>query len=97
MPANLLVLSACIAELEALRYTPAGMPALNFRLEHESETQEAGQTRQIKVAVKAVAFGTLAERLVKQPIGSGWKFSGFLGNARHGKSIVFHIQEFSQD
>ena len=97
MPANLLVLSACIAELEALRYTPAGMPALNFRLEHESETQEAGQTRQIKVAVKAVAFGTLAERLVKQPIGSVWRFSGFLGNARHGKSIVFHIQEFSQD
>ena len=97
MPANLLVLSACIAELEALRYTPAGIQALNFRLEHESETQEAGQTRQIKVAVKAVAFGTLAERLVKQPIGSVWRFSGFLGNARHGKSIVFHIQEFSQD
>jgi len=97
VPANLLVLSACIAELEALRYTPVGMPALNFRLEHESETQEAGQTRQIKVAVKAVAFGTLAERLVKQPIGSVWRFSGFLGNARHGKSIVFHIQEFSQD
>jgi len=97
VPANLLVLSACIAELEALRYTPAGIQALNFRLEHESETQEAGQTRQIKVAVKAVAFGTLAERLVKQPIGSVWRFSGFLGNARHGKSIVFHIQEFSQD
>ncbi|MEO7107654.1 MAG: primosomal replication protein N, partial [Rhodoferax sp.] len=53
--------------------------------------------RQIKVAVKAVAFGALAERLVKQPIGSVWRFSGFLGNARHGKSIVLHIQEFSQD
>ncbi len=97
MPANTLVLSACIAELEAMRYTPAGIPALNFRLEHESETQEAGQPRQIKVAVKAVAFGTLAERLAKQAIGSVWRFSGFLGNARHGKSVVFHIQEFSQD
>ena len=80
-----------------MRYTPAGIPALNLRLEHESETQEAGQTRQIKVAVKAVAFGALAERLVKQPTGSVWRFNGFLGNARHGKSIVFHIQEFSQD
>jgi len=97
VPANTLVLSACIAELEAMRYTPAGIPAMNFRLEHESETQEAGQTRQIKVAVKAVAFGTLAERLAQQAIGSVWRFSGFLGNARHGKSIVFHIQEFSQD
>ena len=97
MPANLLVLSACIAEVEALRYTPAGIPALNLRLEHESETQEAGKTRKIKVAVKAVAFGALAERLVKQAIGSVWEFHGFLGNTRHGKSIVFHIQEFSQD
>ena len=97
MPANFLDLSACIAELDALRYTPAGLPALNLKLEHESETQEAGQIRQIKVAVKAVAFGAVAERLVKQPIGSVWRFSGFLGNTRHGKSIVFHIQEFSQD
>jgi len=80
-----------------MRYTPAGIPALNLRLEHESQTQEAGQPRQIKVAVKAVAFGTLAERLAKQAIGSVWRFSGFLGNSRNGKSIVFHIQEFSQD
>jgi len=80
-----------------MRYTPAGIPALNLKLEHESETQEAGQARQIKVAVKAVAFGTLAERLAKQAVGSVWRFNGFLGNARNGKSIVFHIQEFSQD
>ena len=95
--ANQLVLSACIAEFDALRYTPAGLPALNMRLEHESAIQEAGQARQVKAVVRAVAFGTLAERLVKQAVGSVWRFSGFLGNARHGKSIVLHIQEFSQD
>jgi len=95
--ANTLVLSACIAEAEPLRYTPAGLPALNLRLEHESELQEAGQTRQVKAAVKAVAFGTLAEQLVTQAIGSVWRFSGFLATPRNGKSVVFHIQEFSQD
>jgi primosomal replication protein N len=95
VPANLLVLSACIAEVEPLRYTPAGLPALNFRLEHESEVTEAGQARQVKAAIKAVAFGALAERLAKQVIGSDWKFSGFLANPRIGKHIVFHIQEFS--
>jgi primosomal replication protein N len=95
--ANTLVLSACIAEAETLRYTPAGLPALNLRLEHESELQEAGQARQVKAAVKAVAFGTLAERLVTQAIGSVWRFSGFLATPRNGKSVVFHIQEFSQD
>jgi len=95
--ANQLILAACITELDALRYTPAGLPALNMRLEHESDIQEAGQTRQVKAAVKAVAFGAMAERLVKQAIGSAWKFSGFLATPRNGKHVVFHIQEFQQD
>ena len=95
--ANQLVLAACITELDALRYTPAGLPALNMRLEHESDIQEAGQTRQVKAAVKAVAFGAMAERLVKQAIGSAWKFSGFVATPSNGKHVVFHIQEFQQD
>ena len=95
--ANQLILAACITELDALRYTPAGLPALNMRLEHESDIQEAGQARQVKAAVKAVAFGAMAERLVKQAIGSAWKFSGFLATPRNGKHVVFHIQEFQQD
>jgi primosomal replication protein N len=95
--ANQLVLTACIAEIDALRYTPAGLPALNMRLEHESEIQEAGQARQVKAAMKAVAFGALAERLIKQAIGSTWKFNGFLATPRNGKNVVFHVQEFQQD
>jgi primosomal replication protein N len=47
--------------------------------------------------MKAVAFGTLAERLAKQAVGSVWQFSGFMANARQGKSVVFHIQEFLQN
>ena len=92
-----MLLSACIAEASVLRYTPAGLPALNFRLEHESQIEEAGQQRQVKVAVKAVAFGSLAETLVKQPIGSPWRFSGFLATPRNGKHPVLHIQSFVQD
>ena len=94
---NETVLTACIAEVEPLRYTPAGMPALNLRLEHASEILEAGQVRQVKLVVKAVAFGALAERLVKQPIGSMWRFDGFLATPHNGKSVVFHVQELSQD
>ena len=95
--ANQLVLTACIAELDALRYTPVGLPALNMRLEHESDIQEAGQTRQVKAAIKAVAFGSIAERLVKQGVGSAWRFNGFLATPRNGKHVVFHVQEFQQD
>jgi primosomal replication protein N len=67
-----------------MRYTPAGVPALNFLLEHESQVLEIGVPRTVKVVVKAVAFGV-------------WKFSGFLANARQGKTVVFHVQEFLQD
>ena len=93
---NQLFLTACVAELDAPRYTPAGLPALNLRLEHESEIEEAGQIRQVRAAVKAVAFGAMAERLAKQSIGSSWSFKGFLATPRNGKTVVFHIQEFQQ-
>jgi len=94
---NQLVLSACIAEANALRYTPAGIPALDLRLEHESEAIEAGQPRQVKVAVKAVALGTMADTLGQRPIGSTGRFTGFLATPRNGKYAVFHIQSFVQD
>ena len=79
-----------------MRYTPAGLPALNCRLEHESQVQEAGGIRTVNMTIKAVAFGSYAERLAQQAVGSEWNFKGFLANARQGKSVVFHIQDFSQ-
>jgi len=94
---NQIALTACIAEVQALRYTPAGLPALDLRLEHESVQQEAGTERQVKAAIKAVAFGALAERLARQALGSNWEFQGFLASPRNGKGVVFHIQDIQQD
>ncbi len=94
---NQVVLSARIAEVFPLRYTPAGLPALDLRLEHESEVSEAGGRRQVKVAIKAVAFGLQAENLARRPVGSPWRFMGFLATPRNGKHPVLHIQEFQQD
>jgi primosomal replication protein N len=94
---NQTILSARIAEAQALRYTPAGLPALDLRLEHESETLEAGTSRQVRLEIKAVAFGTDAETLARQAIGSGFRFTGFLAAPRHGKHPVLHIQSFQQD
>ncbi len=90
-------LTACIAEQAALRYTPAGLPALDMILEHASEVQEAGQNRKVQLKIRALAIGSLAERLVKQAVGSVWTFKGFLATPRQGKSVVLHIQEFQQD
>ena len=95
--ANSLVLTASVAELGALRYTPAGLPAIDLKLEHESTVEEAGRPRQVKAALKAVAFGGIAERLARQALGSLWRFQGFLATPGNGKHPVLHIQDFQQD
>ena len=91
---NQVLLSAVIAEAKPLRYTPAGLPALDLQLEHESEVTEAGGKRQVKAVIRAVAFGPQAETLVRQAVGSQWQFAGFLANPRNGNHPVLHIQEF---
>ena len=53
--------------------------------------------RKIQLKIRALAIGPLAERLVKQAVGSVWTFKGFLATPRQGKSVVLHIQEFQQD
>jgi primosomal replication protein N len=95
--ANQLLLKACVVELGTLRFTPAGLPALDLRLEHESTVDEAGKPRQVKAALKAAAFGAIAERLAKQSLGSLWLFRGFLATSGTAKHPVLHIQDFQQD
>ena len=90
-------LIACIAELSTLRYTPAGLPALDMMLEHSSQQTEAGHPRQVNLKIRALALGTQAERLARQAVGSQWRFEGFLASPRQGRSVVLHIQEFQQD
>ena len=94
---NQLVLSARITERQAMRHTPAGIPALDLRLAHESEALEAGQRRQVQLEMRAVAFGAHAETLARQAIGAGFRFTGFLAAGRGGKVPVLHIQSFEQD
>ncbi len=90
-------MTARIAEVKALRYTPSGIPVQDLVLEHESEIEEAGKVRQVKATIKAVAFGAVAERMRQHSVGSSWRFDGFLANQRVGKSVVLHVQEFQPD
>ncbi len=89
-------MTASIAEAKPLRYTPAGIPAANFVLEHESEVMEAGSARQVKLTIRAVAFGAMAEQIGQLALGKVFRFTGFLINARASKGIVFHIQDVGQ-
>ena len=46
---NRLVLDATLVERAALRYTPAGLPALDLGLKHESTVTEDGQPRKVSM------------------------------------------------
>jgi len=95
---NQFIVTATLAEVKALRYTPAGLPALDLELLHSSQVSDHGKPRQVGLQLRAVAFGPLAERLRNQAIGSEWCFSGFMAAAKAkpilSKLIVFHIQDF---
>ena len=85
-----------VVQVQSLRYTPAGIPVINLVIEHESTLTELDTPRLVKLQLKAVAFGARAETLARQGLESVCQFHGFLANARNGKGVVFHIQDFSK-
>jgi primosomal replication protein N len=87
------VLTASVAEISAKRTTPAGIPALDLQLAHESDQIEAGQSRKVKLSLRALALGTEAETLAKSSIGKQAKFKGFMAATKNGKGILFHITD----
>jgi len=88
---NQVVLTACLFERSALRYTPAGIPALDFGLRHDSQIEQEGSLRSVKVDLKARGIGELTERLVRIDLGVERVFRGFLGSQRNGRGVVFHV------
>jgi primosomal replication protein N len=85
-------LSGRLLELGALRYTPAGVAAVEFKLAHESEQHEAGSQRTIQAEVNAIAFETQAKLLAGRPLGSPVRVEGFLGaKGKRSKRLVLHI------
>ncbi|MGB3288811.1 MAG: primosomal replication protein N [Burkholderiaceae bacterium] len=91
---NQLVLTATALELQPLRYTPAGLPAIEMILSHESEVQEAGHARRIEMVLSAVALGDIALLLADTPLGALLSIQGFLAPARKGSNkLVLHIQQ----
>ena len=75
---NRLELSARVLECEPLRHTPAGLPALELLLAHESEVIEAGLPRRVELTLQAVALGDLALMLKGIALGTELQVVGFL-------------------
>ena len=93
--ANRLTLDATLAERGDLRYTPAGVPALECVLKHASIQSEAGGERKVDCEIAAVAFGQPAVALARVPMGTPLRCKGFLARRyRTGITIALHINEF---
>lgn len=90
---NRLLLSGSLLERKALRYTPAGLPALDLVLKHESTVEQAGHPRQVSLEIKALAIGEITAVLAALPLGQPGTFAGFLAAARNGRGWLFHVTE----
>ncbi len=93
--ANRLTLDATLAERGDLRYTPAGIPALECVLKHASVQPEAGGERKVDCELAAVAFGEPAIALARVPNGTPLRCTGFLARRyRTGITVALHVDEF---
>ena len=90
--ANRIEISGVVTELQSLRYTPAGVPVVEFRIAHDSERTEAGASRKVHAEIDAVAFEAQARLLAARPMGQPLKAEGFLSaKSRQSKKPVLHV------
>ena len=90
--ANRVVLSGRLVELGALRHTPAGIPAIEFRVRHESEALEAGSKRKVSAEVEVIAFEGQARLVSASAPDRALRLEGFLcAKSRRSKKLVLHV------
>jgi primosomal replication protein N len=92
---NRLTLDATLADRADLRYTPAGIPALELTLRHASVQPEAGGERRVECELAGIAFAEVAQALAKIEAGTALRCEGFLARRwRTGVSVALHITRF---
>ena len=94
---NRLILSAELVERGATRYTPAGLPALDLSLKHESEVVEDKQPRKVAMTIRAVAIGGITRKIATLALGQVASYAGFIAPSRNAKGLVFHVTEVDAD
>ena len=92
MKCNQVVIDARLIKRGALRYTPAGTPAIDLLLGHKSVQIEAGVRREARCEVEAVAIGDLAVKLSTRKINQPLQLSGFLTqHSIKDRKLVMHV------
>ena len=94
MEANEIALSGELTAIEPLRYTPAGIPLLNFKLKHQSRQMEAGLKRQVECEMGGVAMAEVAVAMSRLKPGQAVRMSGFLNRKnRMSTQLILHVTE----
>ncbi len=89
-------LEAEIVERTLLRYTPAGIPVVEFTLDHRSEQVEAGTARTVEFEAPAIAIGEIARQVDAAPMSAQLGFTGFLARrSKQSRTLVFHVTGFA--
>ncbi|MEX8505469.1 primosomal replication protein N [Leptothrix ochracea] len=92
-PVNQVVLTAQLVERASLRYTPAGLPALDVKLAHSGPTEHNGVLRTVSFEIHATALGDTVTTLHRMEIGAAARFSGFLAKQRNGRGVMLHVRQ----
>ena len=68
------------------------MAAVEFKVVHESEQDEAGGRRKVEAEIGAIAFETDARLIATRPLGSQVKLQGFLSaKSKRSRKLVLHV------
>jgi primosomal replication protein N len=88
---NEVVLEGELTAIEPLRYTPAGVPLVSFRLLHRSQQIEAGVKRQVECELSGVAMAEVAKAMSSLKIGQTVQVTGFLNRKnRMSAQLILH-------
>ena len=92
MAANRIEVSGTLLERGRLRYTPAGVPAIELRFGHESEQIEAEKPRRVECEIACIALGSAALLLKDAAPGDAMELTGFLAaKSVKSRSPVLHV------
>ncbi len=87
-------LAGRLEERGSLRYTPAGVPVIEFRIVHVSEQIEVSVSRRVECELLCVALETAALQMKEIAPGTVLAVSGFLAaRSLKQKTPILHVSK----
>jgi primosomal replication protein N len=95
-PANVLVIEGLVVQPPETRLSPGGIPISRFVIEHLSQCEEAGMSREVRLRLGAVASGKQLQPLIASlRVDSRVRLRGFLARTGYRSEdyrLVLHAQ-----